>query len=129
MHIGGIVSGPASVRVKNGRQLMRSHLDRYYFVRKHYGDAAVQLFRVIMTAGATLRLLKYRAVWLACASRRAEAAPKIKAYGKIALRGLAPRPEALPEDLRREGAEAALFRLRRSELGDPALPLDLSRSS
>jgi len=37
--------------------------------------------------------------------RRPEAGPKIAAYGKIALLGVASRPEELPDDLRRESSD------------------------
>jgi GT2 family glycosyltransferase len=100
MHIGGAHSVGSAV--KSESNLIRGHLNRYYFIRKHYGDLGVLAFRPIMTAGATLRLFTYVTVWLASPPRRPEAAPKVAAYWKIALRGLAPRPEALPGELLRQ---------------------------
>lgn len=100
MHIGGEHSTVSIV--KSYRNLIRSHINRYYFIRKHHGNGAVHLFRLIMSLGAMLRLLKYVALWLARPDRRPEAAPKVKAYWKIALRGTSARPEELPDDLRRE---------------------------
>jgi hypothetical protein len=97
-------------KVRSDRSLIRSHINRYYFLRKHYGNAAVQAFRLIMSAGAVLRLLKYAGLWLVRPVRRPEAWPKVKAYWKIILLGAAAHPEELPDDLRRESAEFDVFR-------------------
>jgi GT2 family glycosyltransferase len=109
MHIGGAHS--VASNVKSYRNLMRSHINRYYFIRKHYGNAAVHMFRFIMSVGAMLRLLKYIAVWLVSPDRRPEAVPKVKAYWKTMLVGAAAHPEDLPEKLARENATAALYQL------------------
>jgi GT2 family glycosyltransferase len=109
MHIGGAHS--VASNVKSHRSLIRSHINRYYFIRKHYGNAAVHVFRLIMSAGAMLRLLTYAAVWLVSPDRRPEAGPKVTGYWKTVLLGIAAHPEALPEDLRRETANSELFRL------------------
>lgn len=100
MHIGGEHS--VNTNVKSYKNLMRSHINRYYFMRKHYGAGAAFLFRAIMSAGALLRLLRYCVSWLFDPGRRPEAGPKIAAYWKIVLLGAAAQPEKLPEDLRRE---------------------------
>jgi GT2 family glycosyltransferase len=107
-HIGGALS--VATNVKSLKNLMRSHINRYYFIRKHYGNVAVHVFRLIMSAGAMLRLLKYAAVWLVSPDRRPEAGPKVEAYWKVLLLGAAAHPEDLPDDLRRENADFALFR-------------------
>jgi GT2 family glycosyltransferase len=107
MHIGGAHS--VTSKVKSRGNLLRSHLNRYYFVRKHYGDVALQAFRFIMSAGAALRLLNSTAVWLVSPRRRAEAWPKIDAYWRIVLQGAAARPERLPEELQREYADFAIL--------------------
>jgi GT2 family glycosyltransferase len=105
MHIGG------ANRVATYKNLIRGNVNRYYFIRKHYGAAAYHLFRVIMTAGAMLRLVKYAAMWLVRPERRPVAGPQVAGYWKTALLGAAAHPEELPEDLRRENASAALFQL------------------
>jgi GT2 family glycosyltransferase len=103
MHFGGAHSVVSNV--KSLRNLMRSHINRYYFIRKHYGNVAVHVFRPIMSAGAMLRLLKYAAVWLVSPDRRPEAGPKVEAYWKIVLLGAAAHPEDLPDELRRESTD------------------------
>ena len=50
MHIGGAYS--VQPGVKTYANLLRNHINRYYFFRKHYGDAAVHALRPIMSAGA-----------------------------------------------------------------------------
>ncbi len=103
MHIGGAHS--VASNVKSYSNLIRSHINRYYFVRKHYGKLAVQMFRLVMSVGATLRLLRYAVLWLSSPDRRLEAGPKIAAYWKIVLLGAAAHPEELPDDLRRESTD------------------------
>lgn len=108
MHIGGAHS--VASNVKSHRNLIRSHVNRYYFIRKHYGNVAVHLFRLVMSVGAMLRLLNYTAVWLVSPDRRPEAGPKVEAYWKIVLLGVAAHPEDQPDDLQRENADIDLFR-------------------
>jgi GT2 family glycosyltransferase len=102
MHIGG--SHSVASKMKSYHNILRAHLNRYYFIRKHYGRRAMHAFRVIMTSGTVLRLLQYGAIWLIDPKRRPEAGAKVKAYTTIALAGAAPRPETLPDDLRSENA-------------------------
>ena len=100
MHIGG----PHSVQlgVKSYKNIVQMYVNRYYFFRKHYGDAAVLALRPLVTTGALLRVLNYLAVWFLSNKRRREAEVKISAYLRIMLLGLARRPDALPDALRRE---------------------------
>lgn len=99
MHIGGRTSN-----VKSYWAHIRNYINRYYFIRKHYGDLAVNVFRLIVCLGAMLRLLKYIAVWLFNTDRRPEARPKVAAYPKILMLGIAARPEEQPDYLYRENA-------------------------
>jgi GT2 family glycosyltransferase len=108
MHIGGEHSH--STKVKSYSNLIRSHINRYYFMRKHYSDVAFHMFRLIMSVGGMFRLLNYVAVWLATPDRRPEAKPKIRAYWKIVLMGLAAHPEKLPDYLLRENVKSNSFR-------------------
>jgi GT2 family glycosyltransferase len=107
MHIGGAHS--VASNVKSYGNLIRSHINRCYFIRKHYGNAALHVFRLIMSVGAMLRLLNYAAVWLVSPDRRPEAGPKVEAYWKIVLLGAVAFPEDLPDDLRRENENFDLF--------------------
>jgi len=104
-HIGG------ANRVATYKNIIRGNINRYYFIRKHYGVAAYHLFRVIMTAGSMLRILKYATVWLVSPERRPAAGARVAADWRTVLLGAAAHPEDLPEELRRENATAALFQL------------------
>jgi GT2 family glycosyltransferase len=104
-HIGG------ANRVASYKNIVRGNVNRYYFIRKHYGSAACHLFRVIMTAGAMLRITKYAAMWLVSPKRRPVAGPRVAAFSKTVLLSAAAHPEELPEEFRRENATAALFQL------------------
>lgn len=99
-HIGGDHS--INTRVKSYDALMRSHINRYFFFRKHYDALDQLLLRPIMTLGASLRLLKFSILYCLAPSRRPEARPKIRAFAKIALLGFARRPWMLTPELRRQ---------------------------
>lgn len=99
-HVGGDHS--INTTVKSYDAVVRSHINRYFFFRKHYSPLAQGLLRPIMTLGACLRLLKFLALYSVVPSRRAEAAPKIRAFAKIALLGFAREPWRLTPELRRQ---------------------------
>ena len=103
MHVGGTHS--IGSKVKTYDNLIRAHINRYYFIRKHYGARAAHLFRLIMSSGALLRLMRYTAAWLVFRKHRPEAAPKVRAFWKIMLLGAARRPEQLPYNLRGESVD------------------------
>ncbi len=109
MHIGGEHSTVTAV--KSHRNFIWSHVNRYYFIRKHYGNLAMHVFRPIMSAGAMLRLLKYAVLWFVNPQRRSAAAARIAGNWKAVLLGVAAHPEDLPEELARENANAASFQL------------------
>jgi N-acetylglucosaminyl-diphospho-decaprenol L-rhamnosyltransferase len=102
VHIGG------ANRVATHKNLIRSHINRYYFIRKHYGNVAFHVFRFIMSVGAMLRLLKYATVWLVSPAGRPQSRPKVEAYWKVMLLGAGAHPDVLPEELRRENTNSSL---------------------
>ena len=104
-HIGGEHS--INTAVKSYDALMRSHINRYFFFRKHYSPLQQALLRPIMTMGACLRLLKFLSVYALAASRRAEAGPKIRAFARIAMLGLTRRPWRLTAKLQRQNELAS----------------------
>jgi len=108
MHIGGAHS--VASKVKSQTNLIRSHINRYYFMRKHYSGAAFTLFRAIMSIGAAFRLARYLIVWLLQSGRRTEARPKIAAYWKITLLGFSVHPERPTAELRHENEQVDKFR-------------------
>jgi GT2 family glycosyltransferase len=124
MHIRGLHSSLPGV--KSFGNLLRSHINRYYFIRKHYGYRALRMFRLIMSAGAMLRLVKYAIVWLLSPGRRPEARPKVAAYWKVLLLGAAAHPEELPEDLRRESTNSNFAPVRCPEVKAARGPISLS---
>lgn len=111
MHIGGAHS--VATNLKSSSNIVRSHVNRYYFIRKHFGAASMHLLRLMMSAAAALRLLKYGTLWLVSSERRAEAGPKIVGYWQVLLQGAARHPNRLPEELERRYAHFASFEPRR----------------
>jgi GT2 family glycosyltransferase len=104
-HVGGDHS--INTTVKSYDALVRSHINRYFFFRKHYGAVSQALLRPIMTLGAGLRLLKFLALYCLVPSRRTEAGPKIRAFARIALLGFVRQPWRLPPELRRQNELAS----------------------
>ena len=104
-HIGGDHSINATV--KSFDALMRAHINHYYFFRKNYGLLAQILLRPVLSTGALLRLLKFLPLMLFAPARRAEAGPKLRAYVRIILLGLAPRPWRQTPALARQNAVSA----------------------
>ncbi|HVN90489.1 MAG TPA: glycosyltransferase [Candidatus Binataceae bacterium] len=100
IHIGGAHS--VESKVKSYNNLIRSHINRYYFIRKHYGNTALLIFRAIMSLGAAFRFCTYGILAAVKPSRRDEAIPKLKAYWKVFLLGMATQPDSLPPDLLRD---------------------------
>jgi GT2 family glycosyltransferase len=107
MHVRGAHSSAPGV--KSYSSLIRFHINRYYFMRKHYGNGSQRKFRVIMSAGSMLRMWTYMAIWLLSPERRPEAVPKVKAYWKTVLMGVSRRPDGLPDELRRENDVFEVF--------------------
>lgn len=99
-HVGGEHS--INSAVKSYDALMRSHINRYFFFRKHYSPLQQTLLRPVMTLGACLRLFKFLVLYALMASRRAEAAPKINAFARIAVLGLTRQPWRLTAKLQRQ---------------------------
>lgn len=99
-HVGGDHS--INTTMKSYDALVRSHINRYFFFRKHYSFLSQVLLRPIMTLGACLRLLKFLMFYCLVPSRRLEAATKIRAFARIALLGFARQPWRLTPELRRQ---------------------------
>lgn len=107
MHIGGAHS--VATNLKSSANIVRSHVNRYYFIRKHFGALSMHLLRVMMSAAAALRLLKYGGLWLVSGERRAEAAPKVAGFWRVLRQGFARHPDRLPRELERRYASLASF--------------------
>jgi GT2 family glycosyltransferase len=99
-HVGGQHS--INSNVKSYTNLMRSHINRYYFFHKHYGTGAQFALRFVLSGAALLRLIRYAIVYALEPKRREEAVPKIRAYVKVLGLALKRRPHELPDYLRRE---------------------------
>lgn len=97
MHVGGQHSINSSF--KSYTNLMRSHINRYYFMRKHHGNRAHTLFRAVMFLAAMTRFARFCVIFLVDSNRRAEAQVKLRAYINIAGLSFKRQPEALPHYL------------------------------
>ena len=94
VHIGGEHS--LQTTRKPYVNIVRYHVNRYYYFRKHLGRARMLLLRPIMTLGAANRMMYFWLVWLASPSRREEARTRIKAFWTVMGLALSARPDEMP---------------------------------
>ena len=98
VHTGGEHS--INTTVKRYSNLVRHHVNQYYFFHKHYSAASLLLLRPIMIAQAAVRFLRYVALYVLRPASRDVAAPRIRAFLKVMLLSVLPKPYNLPEDVR-----------------------------
>jgi GT2 family glycosyltransferase len=103
VHVGGEHSINRKREARNLEHLVRYHVNRFYFFRKHYGPAARLLLRPIMILGAVLRAARYLPVLLGPPERRATARARLRACAWVLRLSLSPRPHVMPPSLRAPG--------------------------
>jgi len=108
VHVGGEHSINHKLTVTNAANLVRYHVNRFYFFRKYHGAGAVWALRPLMVIGAALRLVFYLPWLRGDANRRAVGRAKIYTFWRVILLALGPRPWEMPEDLRPAAAPKAL---------------------
>ncbi len=102
IHIGGEHS--FNIPAKSYTNLVRYHVNRYYFFLKHYGRLNCFLLRPIMILGMTLRMVFYGLLYLLRAESREESGKRVKAFGKVVQLSLSAAPYTLPRELREDGS-------------------------
>jgi GT2 family glycosyltransferase len=81
-------------------QVVRYHVNRFYFFKKHYGSLEVNLLRLIFLIGSFFRVVKYLGVYALISRKREEAAQKLIGYSKVIGLCLSRQPYKLPEEIR-----------------------------
>lgn len=99
IHHGGVHSINYKLKVTNRKQLVRYHVNRFYFFRKHYGTFRMHLLRPIMFAGSVARAAFYSGMYLLKPELRNVALVRIKTFTDVARLSLSRRPYSLPERL------------------------------
>ncbi len=97
-HVGGQHSINTSFRAE--REIVRSHVNRFYFFHKHYGSLQLFLLRPLMMLGALIRIAYFMPIYLFRQASRPLAAARLKGFWKVFLVGLSRRPYRLPATLR-----------------------------
>jgi GT2 family glycosyltransferase len=100
-HVGGEHSINNKMKATNRLNLVRYHVNRFYFFRKHYGALPTLLLRPIMFTGSLARAALYSALYLFKPELREVAGAKLKACGDVVRLTLSPRPYVLPARLRK----------------------------
>jgi GT2 family glycosyltransferase len=104
VHVGGEHS--INTRNKSYANLIRWHVNRFYFFHKHYRRADQLLLRPVMLLGALIRFVSFSLVYILRPARRDEAGSKIKAYLRVIGLSLAPSPHRLPKYLAQQNEVA-----------------------
>ncbi len=104
IHVGGEHSINNKMKATNRLNLVRYHVNRFYFFRKHYGAVPTLLLRPIMLAGSVARAALYSGLYLLKPDLRDVARAKLKAYGDVVRLSLSPRPYVLPKRLQKPTA-------------------------
>lgn len=103
-HVGGEHSRNNKMTATNRLNLVRYHVNRFYFFRKHYGAFPTLLLRPIMFAGSLARAVRYSGLYLLKPELREMALAKVKMHGDVMRLSLSPCPYVLPARLRKPAA-------------------------
>ena len=77
--------------------IVRAHVNRYYFFHKHYSAVECFLLRPIMVIGALLRVAHYSALYVSNANARQEATTRVRGFWSVACLSCLSRPFVLPK--------------------------------
>lgn len=99
IHVGGEHS--VQTTRKPYVNIVRHHVNHYYFFRKHLGRTRMLLLRPIMALGAANRWLYYLFVRLGDPSRRDEARVRMRAYLTVMRLAVSARPDEMPTGIGR----------------------------
>lgn len=96
-HIGGQHS--INTHFRPVSEIVRSHVNRFYFFHKHYGGAQVLLLRPLMMLGAALRMAHFALIYLLKRPARKLAAERIRGFWEVFQLSLSRQPHRLPVGL------------------------------
>lgn len=102
IHWGGEHSINNKLKVTKCVNLVRYHVNRFYFFKQHYGLMAQLLLRPLMAVGSLLRLGLYAFKFVFDPDLRPVAAVKIRAFLWVLRLCVSPRPYVLPAVLQAE---------------------------
>ena len=80
--------------------IVRAHVNRYYFFHKHYSAVECFLLRPIMVIGALLRVAYFSALYVSNSKARDEAKTKIKGFWSVVRLSCVAQPFVLPKNER-----------------------------
>jgi hypothetical protein len=104
VHVGGEHSINNKMKATNRLNLVRYHVNRFYFFHKHYGAVPTLLLRPIMAVGSMARAALYCGLYVFKPDLRDVARAKLRACGDVVRLCLSPRPYVLPTRLRKPTA-------------------------
>lgn len=102
IHWGGEHSINNKLNVTKCVNLVRYHVNRFYFFKQHYGPISQLLLRPLMAVGSLLRLGLYSFKFVFDRDLRPVAAVRIRAFLWVLRLCVSPRPHVLPTVLQAE---------------------------
>jgi GT2 family glycosyltransferase len=87
-------------RTRRYGDLVRAHVNKYYFFRKHRGRLANALLRPIMVVGALVRIGYFGALGVARPAWRTETTTRVRAFWRVVRLSLGRRPFEMPGELK-----------------------------
>ena len=99
IHDGGQHSRNRKYTTTNYANLMRYHVNRFYFFRKHYAAHDLFLLRFIMAVGALLRLVYYVMFYVRRKDLREVAMVRMKIFRDVIKLSFSTRPHEMPKSI------------------------------
>lgn len=99
VHWGGEHSINNKLTVTNHVNLVRYHVNRFYFFRKHYGVAAQIAQRFLVLLGCMFRTVLYVLHIVTKPDRRPSCVTKLRAFAWVFRLAFSARPDRLPAEL------------------------------
>jgi GT2 family glycosyltransferase len=99
VHVGNLYSRKNKLTARNHATLVRYHVNRYYFFRKHYGAWAAEVLRPVMIAGSALRLVLYGLRFLRSRGADEAAGVRVRTFGEVLKLSLGRAPHRMPAHL------------------------------
>jgi GT2 family glycosyltransferase len=99
IHVGGQHSLNTTFRADN--EIVRAHVNRFYFVHKHYGRTQLFLLRPLVMLGALVRISYFLPLYIFHRASRQLAAARIKGFVRVLQVSLSRKPYCLPAGMQK----------------------------
>lgn len=95
-HFGGEHSINSNRTVKKHENVVRYHVNRFYFFRKHYGRSSFILLRCLIFLGSISRVIYYGTVYLGSSESRKLSRSRLRAFAAALRLSVSRTPDHMP---------------------------------